>query len=345
MRMTRRGKLILILTVLSLLVLVPFVGANIYLRSVGVWGSSDPGKEVTVEIPKGASPQEIGALLADAGVIRSTTGWRIALFLDGGAEGIQAGTYSIRTGLTARDALAELIEEGPTGPEFVNVTIPEGSWLQDFARIFGAKTHISKQEFMRVLESGDVGSELVPGDAPTLEGALFPSTYQIAETDTAERVVRRLIGEMEKQVGALDMAKAEELNLTPYDILIVASMIEAETRVDEERPMVARVIYNRLSQGMTLGIDATTIYGLGKHTDELTQSELEIDSPYNTRLYAGLPPTPIGAPGAESLKAAANPAEGAWLYYVLGDCDGNHRFSESYDEFLQNKAAYQQLSC
>lgn len=109
--------------------------------------------------------------------------------------------------------------------------------------------------------------------------------------------------------------------------------------------MVARVIYNRLREGMTLGIDATIIYGLGKHTEELTQSELEIDSPYNTRLYAGLPPTPIGAPGAESLKAAAAPADGEWLYYVLGDCDGNHRFSESYEEFLQNKAAYQQLSC
>lgn len=109
--------------------------------------------------------------------------------------------------------------------------------------------------------------------------------------------------------------------------------------------MVARVIYNRLREGMTLGIDATVLYALGEHKDTLTESELAIDSPYNTRLVAGLPPTPIGAPGAASLEAAAQPAEGPWLYYVLADCEGNHAFSESYDEFLNNKAAYQQLSC
>lgn len=345
MSLTRRGRLTLLAGILALLVLVPFIGLNIYMRSVGVWGASDPGKEVSVEIPEGASTQEVGKILADAGVIKSTTGWRIALFLDGGGtEDIQAGIYQVPTGLTAGDALQRLLETGPTGPEFVNVTFPEGSWLTDFARILGDGTHITTKEFMRVLESGEVRSELVPDGKP-LEGALFPSTYQIIDEDTATSVARRLIAEMEKQVASIDMRTAESLNLTPYDVLIVASMIEAETRVDEERPMVARVIYNRLREGIALGIDATVIYALGEHKTELTASDLEIDSPYNTRLLAGLPPTPIGAPGLESLQAAAEPANGEWLYYVLGDCEGNHKFSVSYDEFLQNKAAYQQLSC
>jgi UPF0755 protein len=317
--------------ILSLLVLVPYIGVNAYMRSIGVWGSSEPGEEVSIEIPEGASPQEIGKILADAGVIKSTTGWRVSLFLDGGgAEDIQAGIYEIATGLTAGDALATLLESGPTGPEFVTVTFPEGSWLTDYARILGDNTHISADQFRRVLESGEIRSELIP-QGKSLEGALFPSTYQVIAEDTARSVAQRLVDEMEKQMASIDMTEAEGLNLTAYDILIVASMIEAETRVDEERPMVAQVIYNRLREGIPLGIDATVIYALGEHKTELTQSDLQIDSPYNTRVVAGLPPTPIGAPGLASLEAAAHPADGDWLYYVLGDCDGNHRFSVSYD--------------
>jgi UPF0755 protein len=345
MALTRRGKLVTLSVVLLLLVLVPLVAANVYLRSVGVWGSSDPGKTVSLEIPEGASTQEIGKILADAGVIKSTTGWRIALFFEDGAEDIKAGRYELHTGLVAKDALAALLNSGPTGPEFVNVTFREGLWLEDFARALGENSHVSAEAFMKVLDQRKVSSDLVPRDALSLEGALFPSTYQIVEDDTARSVAQRLIDEMEAKVASIDMSEAEGLNLTPYDVLIVASMIEAETRVDDERPMVARVIYNRLREGMTLGIDATVLYAIGEHKDSLTESELAVDSPYNTRLVTGLPPTPIGAPGLASLQAAAQPADGPWLYYVLADCEGNHAFSESYDEFLNNKAAYQQLSC
>jgi UPF0755 protein len=115
--------------------------------------------------------------------------------------------------------------------------------------------------------------------------------------------------------------------------VIIASMIEREARVPEERPMIARVVYNRLRDGMTLGIDATVIYALGRHTDVLTRSDLEIDSPYNTRRFAGLPPTPIASPGRESLEAALNPAPGDWLYYVIADEDGRHTFTENYRDF------------
>lgn len=345
MKLTRRGRSLLILAILALLVVVPFAGVNAYMRSVGVWGESNPGKTVTVEIPEGTSTKEIGKILADAGVIKSTTGWRIMLFLGDGDADVLAGTYTLHTGLTAGDALAALTETGPTGPKFVNVTFPEGSWIVDFARILGDSTNISTKEFMAAIGSGKVKSSLVPPSAGTLEGALFPSTYQIVEDDTALSVAKRLVAEMEKQVATVDMSEAAEVNLTPYDILIVASMIEAETRVDEERPMVARVIYNRLKQGIALGIDATVLYALGEHKDELTESDLAIDSPYNTRIVQGLPPTPIGAPGLASIEAAAHPADGDWLYYVLGDCDGNHNFSSDYDQFLRDKAAYQQLAC
>lgn len=342
MKLTTRGKIVTVLAVLGLLVGGGALAGTIYMRSIGVWGSSDPGKTVSIEIPEGASMPEIGKILVNQGIIKSTTGWRIGLFLEGDVT-VEAGTYRLRTGLTVSAAI-DALSKGAEGPEFVMVTFPEGSWLTDFASIIGAETHISEEEFLKVLESGKVRSELVPEGKP-LEGALFPSTYQVLEEDTALDAAQRLVAEMEKQVASIDMSQAEAVNLTPYDVLIVASMVEAETRIDEERPMVARVIYNRLQQGIALGIDATVLYALGEHKQELTRSDLAIDSPYNTRIVQGLPPTPIGAPGLASLEAAANPADGDWLYYVLGDCDGNHNFSESYDQFLQDKAAYQQLSC
>jgi UPF0755 protein len=130
----------------------------------------------------------------------------------------------------------------------------------------------------------------------------------------------------------------ERFNLTPYEILIVASLIEEETKIDEERPMVARVIYNRLREGIPLGIDATSRYEAELAGRDRSELDFESDSPYNTRRIAGLPPTPIAAPGRASIEAALNPAEGPWIYYVLEDEAGNHFFTDSDSEFLAAKA-------
>jgi UPF0755 protein len=136
----------------------------------------------------------------------------------------------------------------------------------------------------------------------------------------------------------LDVASAQErFNLTPYEILIVASLIEEETKIDEERPMVARVIYNRLRDGIPLGIDATSRYEAELAGRDRGDIDFESDSPYNTRRVAGLPPTPIAAPGRASIAAALNPAEGPWIYYVLEDEAGNHFFTDSDSEFLAAK--------
>jgi UPF0755 protein len=343
-RLTRRGKALVALVVLAIVVGLPLIGGFLYLRSIGVYGASDPGPKVEVEIPEGSSAEEIGEVLADESVIRSALGFRIAVFLEGGAEDIQAGTYSLRTGLNARDAI-DVLAEGPL-VKFVEVTFPEGSWLTDFARIIDEKTHVDGEEFLQLVAEAQIRSKLLPSDVQTLEGLLFPATYQVIERDDARSVARRLVTEMEKRAEAIDFAaSAEALGLTPYEAMIVASMVEAEARVDEDRDKIARVIYNRIDEGMRLEIDATVLYALGEHKEELTQSDLAVDSPYNTRLVAGLPPTPIGAPGEASLEAAVNPADGSWLYYVLADCDGHHAFSSDYNEFLANKRAYQSLNC
>ncbi len=343
MSLTKRGRIVVLLAILAVIVAVPALAATVYLRSIGVFGSSDPGPPVALVVPEGASVQTIGELLEEEGVIESAFGFRIAAYLEGG-EDIEAGRYELPTGLTARDAYERMIETTPVA-EFVNVTFPEGLWLADFARILEDETDLSGERFLKVLSNGRVRSSLLPQGSDNHEGLLFPSTYQVSEDDTEVSVARRLVEEMEERVAPVDFGVAEEMGYNRYEAIVIASMVEAEAKIDSERPKVARVIYNRLAIGEKLGIDATVNYAIGDHKLDLTLSELAVDSPYNTRLYPGLPPTPIGAPGAAALHAAAEPADGDWLYYVLADCEGRHAFSASYDEFLEDKAAYQALDC
>lgn len=344
-RLTRRGRLVVVLTLLGVLIVLPLGAGATYLRSIGVFGPSEPGPKVEFTIEQGASAKSIGELLEREGVVGSALGFRIAVWMEGGADRIQAGRYEIQTGLNARDALTALVEAGPS-IEFVDVTFPEGSWLTDFANTLDRETHLSGERFMKLASGGRIRSSLQPEDIDTLEGLLFPSTYQIVENDNERSVLQRLIEQMEKEAASVSLEEgAADVALTSYEVIVVASMIEGEASAAGDRNKIARVIYNRIELGMKLGIDATVLYALGEHKEELTVSDLAIDSPYNTRLYPGLPPTPIGAPGAASLAAAVEPAQGDWLYYVLADCGGNHFFTPDYDAFLNAKADYQALDC
>ncbi len=343
MSLTKRGRAVL-LVVLAALVVGPVLGGYAYLRSLGVVGDSDPGPKVEVEIPAGSSAQEIGELLEAENIVPSALGFRVVVYLRGGAEDIQAGSYRLARDLSAGDAL-DALAKGPI-VEFVEVTFPEGSWIEDFARIVDRETHISGDDFATVATSGEVPSKYRPEGIDTLEGLLFPATYQVVEEDTATSLVERLVKEFEKRADRLAFQeRAAAQGIRVYPAVIVASMIEGEASAANDRDKIAAVIYNRLQQDMRLEIDATVLYALGEHKEELTRSDLEIDSPYNTRVVAGLPPTPIGAPGEASLEAAVSPADGDWLFYVLADCAGHHAFSVDYDEFLANKSAYESLDC
>jgi UPF0755 protein len=346
MALTKRGRILVALTVLVGLLAVPLVAGYLYLRSIGLYGPSERGRRVDVTIPKGASANEVGDALEEAGVIKSAFGFRLATFVGEGSEQIQAGTYRVPTGLNARDALTFLVDHPPRGPSVFEVTFPEGSWLVDMAAVIERDTGMASTEFLQAATSGRVRARFLPDNVDTLEGLLFPSTYEISAKESPRDVVERLVRQFEEEAAEIDLAaRARAANITPYEAVIVASMVEAETFQDEERGKVARVIYNRLNQGMMLGIDATVLYALGEHKESLSSSDLAVDSPYNTRKVAGLPPTPIGAPGLASLEAALEPADGDWLYYVLADCEGHHAFSATYDEFLADKAAYQNLDC
>jgi UPF0755 protein len=343
MMFSRRARSILVLIIFFGFIAAPVLATTMVLNNSGLLSGEGGGKKVKLTIPEGATVTDIGALLETKGVIKSAFGFRLASYLNGGTENVQAGEYTIATGLSARDAL-DAVLEGPE-IEFVTVTIPEGSWLPEIAAGVEDDTGLKSKKFLSALESKAVKSKLLPKGSTNFEGMLFPSTYQVIEDDSAESVAKRMVDEMEERVGRLDLSTPSALGYSQYEVVVVASMIQAESRLPSEQPKIARVIYNRLEDKTPLGIDATVIYAHGERKNSLTNKDLAIDSPYNTRKVVGLPPTPIGAPGAAALRAAADPAKGNWYYYVLKDCDGSHAFSVDYDDFLADKANYENLDC
>ncbi|HZT84897.1 MAG TPA: endolytic transglycosylase MltG [Gaiellaceae bacterium] len=173
------------------------------------------------------------------------------------------------------------------------------------------------------------------------EGFLFPDTYDFDRTSTSAQLVSMQLREFRAKWGSVDLSYARSKNLTPYDVLIIASMVEGEAQVPNERPLVSAVIYNRLHAHMALGIDATLRYGLHiPPTQSLTESELHNPTPYNTRLHLGLPPTPINNPGLASIQAAAHPAHVDYLYFVRKPDHRHHYFTSNYQDFVDHEQLY-----
>jgi UPF0755 protein len=295
----------------------------------------------TVTIASGTSAAEVGRLLEDGGVITSSAEFVDLVKSRGTENALLPGKYEFSKGLALIDVV-DMLETGK-GAAIFKVTIPEGLAASQVAAVLTEDGHIPGDTYLPMAGSpGEFELPKVGGAVPTalttLEGLLYPSTYWLTDGDGATQLVGAQLAAFAQKTADLPWANAEALGLTPYEIVIVASLIEKEVSVAAERPIVAAVIYNRLKKGMTLGIDATVRYALDKWTGDLTSEDLEIDSPYNTRVKKGLPPTPIANPRVESLQAALEPAEVDYLYYVLKDTQGNHFFTASYDEFLQAKA-------
>jgi peptidoglycan lytic transglycosylase G len=228
---------------------------------------------------------------------------------------------------------------------------PEGFTRAQMAARVQAVSKIAERESHRKVKlSGEAyaGATATPRRFPGFgpeklpyEGFLFPDTYDFDRKSTSAQLVQNQLGEFTSKWGRLDLSYAESKNLTPYDVLTIASMIEGEAQVPSERPLVAAVIYNRLHAHMPLGIDATLRYGLHvPPTQSLTQSDLANPTPYNTRLHLGLPPTPINNPGMAALEAAAHPAHVDYLYFVRKPDHRHHYFTSNYQDFLRHEAEY-----
>ena len=299
-----------------------------------------PGLPVSVEIPAGAAARQIGVILAEAGVVDSASQFELAARTSEAAERLQAGEYDLETGM-ANDVVIELLLEGPVIETF-RITVREGLWIGEIFDEIARQTDFLAAELQQALV--EVESSLLQGpatDPVSWEGLLFPDTYDLPLDAVPSDILQRLADTMEQRVADIDWSGLAARQLSVYDGIIIASLIESEAGIDPDRPLIASVVVNRLEMPMMLGIDATVIYALGERGKSLTQSDLEIDSPYNTRKVVGLPPTPIGAPGRLSLEAAAAPSDTEFLYYVLTSSAGEHSFTASYDEFLAWKAQAQ----
>lgn len=326
---------------------VSVIGVASYLgRQVGVAlgpdeGTSDPvdvepGQPVEVVITSGSSGQDIGATLAAQGVVHSALEFEVAVRNVDAAQRLQAGTYALTTLMDPGEVVAILVA-GPA-PAVYRVTVIEGLRVEEMFVALAETTPHEYSDFEDALLGGDVVSSLreMPPE-PVLsdwEGLLFPDTYEFTRSAAPESILQRMASTMEQRANSIDWSDWKALGYTEYEGIILASLIETEVLLDDERAVVSSVIHNRLAEGMKLDIDATVLYALG--TRDVTRFDRTVDSPYNTYVIAGLPPTPIASPGRASLVAAASPEVTEFFYYVLADLDGNHVFARTLDEHINN---------
>ena len=299
----------------------------------------DGSGEVSVTIPRGATVGEIADLLEQEGVISSAFFFRARASLAGASGDFKAGEFPLREDMSYGAAI-EAISDTPTVPDTVTITIPEGLSRPEIDDLIGDSLrgdYVAATRRSQRLDPAEYGGR----NAENLEGFLFPATYELKPGQPVSALVDRQLDTFERELAKVDLRYAKSKNLTAYDVLTIASMIDREAQLPKERRLVASVIYNRLSQGIHLGIDATIRFATGNWSEPLKESELAIDSGYNTRLNPGLPPGPIGNPGLAAIEAAARPAKTDFIYYVVKPCgNGAHAFSSSDAEFQADVDSY-----
>lgn len=329
--------LVLVLVVLLLAGSTLFLGFRYVTGSITP--SGDPGDDVTVTIDKGIGTEGVAEVLAEAKVIKSARIFTYWTKIQGKGP-YQAGTYTLQQNLSY-DEVANLLTSGPE-VSVQRLVIPEGLTLEQIAERVGRLPNRNGATFLTLAkEQGEtrIKSPLQPPQVTNLEGMLFPSTYFVGEKDDERRILQRMVDSMVSVTTRLDVAnRARGRNLDAYQLLTVASLVEREAKVEEDRPKVAQVIYNRLAQQQKLQIDATVIYALGQSGKKtrVSNADLKTKSPYNTYEVSGLPPTPIAGAGEASIRAALDPQPGPFLFYVVTEKDGRHSFATTAAEHQRN---------
>jgi UPF0755 protein len=297
------------------------------------------GDETFVELPAGSSVAAMAARLTESGIVRDALTFRIAARLSGNERRLQAGEYRFAGAATAADVVGRIAR----GDVYAHsVTFPEGLTIREMAELFGETPLGSAAEFRAA--AGDTGlvAAIDPG-ARSLEGYLFPDTYSLSRRAGAEAMIRSMVSRFERTFDAARRERAAAVNMTPREVVTLASLVEKETAVPAERATVAAVYLNRLRIGMPLQCDPTVIYAMmlaGRWRGNITRADLQIDSPYNTYRYRGLPPGPIASPGVGAIDAVLAPADVPYLYFVSRN-DGTHVFASTLAEHNRNVAEWQ----
>jgi uncharacterized YceG family protein len=292
---------------------------------------------VNVVVPRAAGAAAIGDLLEKRGVVSSAFFFRLRATVGGHRGDLKPGTYTLRRDMSYAAAL-DALAKGPP-PNVVTLLVPEGKSRAEIAESIKSLRgdYLAASKRSSLLDPARYGAR----GAHDLEGFLFPASYQLHRGQSVTALVDRQLETFKREFATVDLSAARRVNLTAYDVLVIASLIEREAGAPQERGLVASVIYNRLHAGMPLGIDATTRFQFHDWTKPLTQSQLRSPSPYNTRLHRGLPPGPIGSPGLAAIRAAARPPHTRYLYYVA-DCNhpGRQVFLRTSAEFDAAAARY-----
>lgn len=366
-RSTWGGFLRLVLFAVLIILAVMWIRGRIYSWvDAQVEPAGPVGELIEFTIPEGASTNDVASALDTEGVIANATVFRYWLRCEGNItitgflgcdseRSFQAGDYEL-VGNMSFDTVVAVFDEGPIPEVFFKVTIPEGlRWSQMVGRLIAENPEFDRAELEEAFLSPAIASDYIDttADVPSMEGLLFPATYDISEDALGDeaRFLQRMSDEFDSRMRGLLTdpginPEMIELELEIYDIIVIASLIEEEARVPGDRAKIARVIYNRLFNDMRLDIDATTCFAVNKSCANLTAEDLQSESPWNTRVVAGIPPTPISAPGQASLEAALSPAEGEWLFYVLtdeGGEEGAHHFSVTLEEHNEHVEICRQL--
>ena len=333
-----------VVAVFLALSIVAGLGVVWAMRQLDPPGEQGP-KVVKVVVPRGSTLDDIANLLASKKIITSATVFGYYAKIRGVGGSWKAGEYVKFQENSTMSEAAAVLAAGPVPLQSTALTVVPGTRLVDvLANISRTFPGISVKQLEASLASGQVTSKYLPKDSKNFEGLLAPDTYEFSKKSSPELILQTLAKQQEKVLDKLGYDKAEALSgRTAYELITMASLIEKEAGdPPEEKPKIARVINNRLDTKEILGIDAAILYGLGRRNGGLTKEDLAVDTPYNTRLHTGLPPTPISMPGADALAAAIQPAAGNWIYYVLVSKNpSTHLFTASASEFNAAKAKAQ----
>lgn len=341
------GKLLKIVFGL-LLAIVLLAGGAVGYVWYGMQPAAASGQELKITVDSGMRPAQIADLLEQNGIIRNGTFFQYYLKYKKEGSKFKAGPYAMKPGMTYDDIIAKLNAGDVIPDEMIRFTIPEGFTIAQMADKLSQEGFVDRETFLRLADDPQPAegkfAKFIPDDdglRHRLEGYLFPETYEFkkgsTEADMINRMLQELDKRLEKELPADWEQKLAALNVDFHQLMTIASLIEREVVVDEERALVAGVIYNRLNKGMMLQIDATVQYLFDQQKERLLNKDLKIESPYNTYLHEGLPPGPISSPSLASIQAALDPEPSDYLYYVTKK-DGTHKhlFAKTYKEHLRN---------
>lgn len=333
-----KNRILTRIIILVVLLLILAAGAFFFLVDRPFNPNDENENGYMIEIPMGSSTGDIAEILEANGIIDSAFKYKLFSKINKYDGKYVAGNYSLSPKMTKKE-ICEILVSGKTND--TTFTIPEGYTIDDIIKSLSEQGYINAQEFIYAMETGDFSKydflNYTEDTKYKLEGYLFPATYTLpteGENSVEYNIMTSMLDAFDNMLTDEYKARAEELGYSIHQILTIASIIEKEAITDEDRALVASVIYNRLDTGMTLGMDTTILYVLEEHKVDITYGDMEVESPYNTYKYPGLPPGPICNPGESAIRAALYPAESNYYYFVLSDkLDGSVKFSETFEEF------------